>query len=183
MINNNIKKEKLLVVFVTTIAIIFSDPLLVNSINGQENSNNLTSNTSNFSIVSPAGFYMIQLIKSEGFAPTEETFTFNIIDHELIHVSDNIIQKKVLNETEITRLNDAMIPNINIIDFNKCPDCKQYGLSYGFVESEKRLHFSGFNIWSDGTKAEGVKELNNLANIITEISQANGNNKNGSSIM
>jgi hypothetical protein len=60
---------------------------------------------------------------------------------------------------------------LNIIDFNTCPDCRQYGLSYGYVESEKRIKLSNFDIWNEGTKTQRVEELNNFVKVLTELLQ------------
>jgi hypothetical protein len=173
--NNWINKKMLLIMLTTTIAIIFSFNLLGLSVYGQIKGTKLSNNSTTAFTIQPAGFYMIQFSKSGGFAPIDETFTYNIITHELIHVSKEGVNKKLLNESEVERINDAFIKypvgSIDIIDFNTCPDCRQYSLSYGYVEIEKRVKLSNFDIWNDGTQTQGVNELNSFVNVITEISQ------------
>jgi hypothetical protein len=164
-----------LVMLTTIFAIIFSFNLFGFSVYGQINETKSSNNSTTAFTIPPAGFYMIQFSKSGGFAPIDETFTYNIITHELTHISKEGINKKLLNESEVNRINDAFfkypIGSINIIDFNTCPDCRQYGLTFGYVEPEKRVKLSNFDIWNDGTKMQGVNELNSFANVITEISQ------------
>jgi hypothetical protein len=168
-------KKTLLIVLTATFAMIFSFNIFGFSVYGQINETKSSNNSTSAFTIHPSGFYMIQFSISGGFAPVDETFTYNIITHELNHVTNEGVNKKLLNETEINRINDAFfkypIGNLNIIDFKTCPDCRQYALSYGYVESEKRIKLSNFDIWNDGTKMQGVNELNNFANVLVEISQ------------
>jgi hypothetical protein len=44
------------------------------------------------------------------------------------------------------------------------PDCRKFGLSYRYIEIEKRVKLSNFEIWNEGARTQKVNELNSFVN-------------------
>lgn len=169
----NNQKMAVVMLFSTTIALAYS--VTLSSAFGQMDSS--TENTTQSTSLPPGGLYMLQFIKSGGLVPSDETYIYNLLTHELTHVSANDTTKKLLNETEIDQINNEFYNNnlfrVDVLDMDTCPDCIQYGLSYGLVDFETRQKFSDMNMWNDGTVTEGVVQLNNFTNAIEKISSPN----------
>ena len=133
---------------------------------GQNNSIMAPTNKTQTLVLPDSGIYMLHVVSTGGIAPTNELYAYDKLSNDLIHISANGVTKKTLNETEIKDLNDSFVNNsiseINIFDTNPCPDCKQHGLTYGFVDANSGQKSTNLILWHDGTSGEGVENLMQL---------------------
>ena len=174
---NELKNQEILIIITGTI-IALSSLVYFNPVLGQNNSLVAPTNLTQTLVTPDSGIYMLHLVSSGGIAPTNVLYTYDKLTNDLIHISADGVTKKTLNETEIKDLNEAFqnnsISNINIFDTNACPDCKQRGLSYGFVDPYSGQKSTNLILWHDGTSAEGVKNLMSFIDTIERIQQVNG---------
>ena len=88
------------------------------------------------------GIHMLHVVSSGGIGPANELYSYDKLTIDLIHISADVVIKKILNETEIRDQNDSFVNNniseINILETDSCPDYKQYGLSYRLVDTNSR---------------------------------------------
>jgi hypothetical protein len=112
---------------------------------------------SNITGLPDSGLQTLLLTKNGGLAGLDEIYSYNVVTKELasVDLKTNLVQKKVLNSSEIEKLNGAFYSNetspADIFDRNVCPDCIQYGLSFFFIDLEKHVPISAGAFWTDST--------------------------------
>jgi len=122
------------------------------------------------------GFYHLLYTVSGGLAPVHQLYAYNIVGHQLtfVDLDNKMVKTKILNSSAVDEMNSICCPGNTAFDVahlksSPCPDCRQYGLSYYFVEPEKLVSFSGGAFWDDGTK--GTEDLEKIASIIVGLSK------------
>jgi hypothetical protein len=129
------------------IVIVLGLSILEGNINAEPISNStikISKSESPIGVLPPVeynGTNFLTYVKSGGFVPVNQIYTYNVFNKEIssVDVNNNTIAKKNLNETQLKSLNDVVLKQFSsadengILDDGSCADCTKHGLDYVYV--------------------------------------------------